>query len=57
MFDTVELYYEKEFLLTKVGTGIAGIPIEKMKALFNKFYIAEKHKNLTFPIEFKADEV
>ena len=52
-FDTIELYPEKQFLFTKVGTGIAGIPIETIKNLFHQFYKPKKHKNITFPVEFK----
>lgn len=54
-FTTVELYPEKQFLLTKIGTGIAGIPMVNMRGLFNEFYKPDKHPNLTFPIEFKID--
>ena len=52
-FETVEENPDKEFLLTKIGTGIAGIPIETMRKLFNLFYNEQNHKNLIFPIEFE----
>jgi len=39
---------DKEFLLTAVGTGIAGIPVEKMAKLFRN-----SPPNLVLPEEFR----
>lgn len=47
-FATARALPEKEFLLTAVGTGIAGYSIEEMKSLF-----ANPPKNVILPEEFK----
>lgn len=52
-FKQVELEKEKEFLLTKVGLGIAGWELTDILACFNKFYNPKIHTNITIPIEFE----
>ena len=44
LYECAERHPDKEFLLTKVGCGIAGFPEEKMRKLF-----ANAPKNITKP--------
>jgi len=47
--DYAKKYPEKNFLVTAIGTGIAGIPIEEMALMFEN---AIKVKNIYLPIVF-----
>ncbi len=42
---------DKHFLITKVGCGLAGIPIQLIGRMF-RFFIMENYKNVSFPYEF-----
>jgi len=48
LYKACEVNSDKTFLLTAVGTGIAGYPVEYMKHLFDN-----PPANLTLPDEFK----
>ena len=50
LYFTCEYYPEKEFLLTKVGCGIAGYPEHFMKSLFQNF---SHPKNLILPEDWR----
>ena len=57
LFIKIEENPDKEFLLTKIGTGIAGIPIQIMNELFNRSYNEAVHTNLIYPIEFEKIKI
>lgn len=49
LYECCEKYPHKQFLMTSVGTGIAGYEIEFMKSIFAKPY----PRNLVMPQEWK----
>lgn len=50
LINNCEYYNNKTFILTSVGTGIAGFSIDYVKGLFNQFTLPN---NLTLPEEWK----
>lgn len=55
-FKAVESEPEKEFLMTKVGLGIAGWTFEDIFSAFKEHYVPKIHTNITLPVEF-SDEL
>lgn len=51
----VEENKDKKFYLTKIGCGLAGIPIYEMKEIFCIFYDKNIHTNLVYPKEFEKE--
>lgn len=48
LYRVANKYPEKTFFVTKVGTGIAGIPLDEMRRVFE----GEKPPNIVLPKEF-----
>jgi len=44
---------DKVFYLTKIGCGLAGIPISEMREIFQKHYDERFDTNLIYPKEFE----
>jgi len=53
LFATARALPEKEFLLTKVGCGIAGYEESEMKALFYGFSCGNRPKNIILPEDWQ----